>query len=173
MIQSDSLFKQPNCGINESTGKEEQILLPHNLFINLLDANLQSWILEATKKDSDIKDAVDLINKSRPSNLKNNISDWKVEEVGARQTIFYKGKNYIPNDQGLQQDIIRMFHDHKTAGHPGELKTYNLVKQYYCVIGNTIPHLILLCLYLIVLMHWWHQCLLLFTPSYIQPRVWI
>ena len=24
-----------------------------------------------------------------------------------------------------------MFHDHETAGHPGELETYNLVKQYY------------------------------------------
>ena len=24
-----------------------------------------------------------------------------------------------------------MFHDHKTAGHPGELETYNLVRQYY------------------------------------------
>ena len=24
-----------------------------------------------------------------------------------------------------------MFHNHETAGHPGELKTYNLVRQYY------------------------------------------
>ena len=24
-----------------------------------------------------------------------------------------------------------MFHDHETAGHPGELETYNLVRQYY------------------------------------------
>jgi Integrase zinc binding domain len=34
-------------------------------------------------------------------------------------------------DQELRQDILKLFHDHKTAGHPGELETYNLVKQHY------------------------------------------
>ena len=26
-----------------------------------------------------------------------------------------------------QQDIAKMFHDHKTTGHPGELETYNVI----------------------------------------------
>ena len=45
--------------------------------------------------------------------------------------MFYKGNNYIPKDQKLWQDIVRMFHNHQTAGHPGELETYNFVKQHY------------------------------------------
>src|ERR1700678_4132667 len=31
----------------------------------------------------------------------------------------------------LRWDILRMYHDHKTAGHPGELKTYNAVAHQY------------------------------------------
>jgi Integrase zinc binding domain/Integrase core domain len=45
--------------------------------------------------------------------------------------IFYKGKQYIPKDQELRRDILKLFHDHETAGHPGELETYNSVKQHY------------------------------------------
>ena len=36
--------------------------------------------------------------KDGPSNLKNDILDWKIEEVNRQKTIFYKGKSYIPND---------------------------------------------------------------------------
>jgi Integrase zinc binding domain len=45
--------------------------------------------------------------------------------------IFYRGKQYIPKDQELQQDILKLFHNHETAGHLGELKMYNAVKQHY------------------------------------------
>ena len=76
----------------------------------------------------DIKTTLETITKEGPTNLQNNLANWKIEDVDGRKTIFYKGKNYIPNDQELRRDIIKMFHDHKTAG---ELETYNLVRQYY------------------------------------------
>ena len=47
MIQSDALSQRPNHGIDELTGKEEQILLFNDLFIDILDVNLQNWILDA------------------------------------------------------------------------------------------------------------------------------
>ena len=49
--------------------------------------------------------------------------------------IFYKGKNYIPRDQDLRRDIVKMFHDHEMAGHPGELETYDSVKTHYWWLG--------------------------------------
>jgi hypothetical protein len=45
--------------------------------------------------------------------------------------IFFKGKNYIPKDLDLRRDIVKMYHDHKTAGHLGELETYNGIRQNY------------------------------------------
>ena len=31
----------------------------------------------------------------------------------------------------LRRDIVKMFHDHKMARHPGELETYNSVQHYW------------------------------------------
>ena len=31
----------------------------------------------------------------------------------------------------LQQEIVKSFHDHETAGHPGKIWTYNAVQQHY------------------------------------------
>lgn len=45
--------------------------------------------------------------------------------------LFFKGKNYIPQDAELRRDITKMFHDHETAGHPGEIETYNSVQHHY------------------------------------------
>ena len=77
---------------------------------------------------TDIKTTLKTIMKEGPTNLQNDLTNWKIENVDGRKTIFYKGKNYIPNDQELRWDTIKMFHDHETAGHPGELETYNLVR---------------------------------------------
>jgi hypothetical protein len=59
------------------------------------------------------------------------LEDWRIEEVDDQKTIFYKGKQYIPKNQELQWDILKLFHNHETAGHPGELEMYNSVKQHY------------------------------------------
>ena len=37
-----------------------------------------------------------------PTSLKDNLEDWKIEDIDGRKTIFYKGKNYIPKDQELR-----------------------------------------------------------------------
>ena len=59
------------------------------------------------------------------------LGDWTIEKFEGCDIIFFKGKNYIPRDNNLRQDITRMFHDHETAGHPGELETYNALCQHY------------------------------------------
>ena len=106
-------------------------MLPENMFINLLDISLQDRILNGKELDSDVKDAMETLLLEGPTNLRNDLHDWKVEEVDGKQMIFYKGKNYIPKNQELQQDVVKMFHDHETAGHPGELETYNAIRQNY------------------------------------------
>ena len=55
-----------------------------------------------------------------------------MERVEGKQVLYYWGKNYIPKDEELQRDIAKMFHDHPMAGHPGELETYNSIRQHYC-----------------------------------------
>ena len=76
-------------------------MLPENMFINLLDANLQERILNGKKLDIGVKNAMETLLQEGPANLKNDLEDWKIEEVDRRKTIFYKEKNYIPKDQEL------------------------------------------------------------------------
>ena len=99
MVQSDALSQRPDHGIDESTGREEQTLLPDNMLINLMDVDLQEWILNSSDKMTDIKATLETIMKEGLTNLQNNLANWKIEDVDGRKTIFYKEKNYIPNDQ--------------------------------------------------------------------------
>ena len=82
--------------------EEETIMLPENMFINLLDTDLQERILNGRELDIDVKNAMETLLQDGPTNLKNNLEDWKIEEINGRKTIFYKEKNYIPKDQELQ-----------------------------------------------------------------------
>ena len=102
MVQSNALSQRPDHGIDESTGKEEQTLLPENMFINLLDIDLQERILNSCDRTMDIKATLETIIKEGPTSLQHDLSNWKIEDIDGRKAIFYKGMNYIPNDQELQ-----------------------------------------------------------------------
>ena len=102
MVQSDALSQRPDHGIDESTGKEEQTLLPDNMFINLLDTNLQERILNSCDKTMDIKATLETIMKKGLTGLQHDLTNWKIEDIDGRKVIFYKGMNYIPNNQELR-----------------------------------------------------------------------
>jgi Integrase zinc binding domain len=111
--------------------EEDMVVLPDNLFNDLLDTELQKQILNGKKLDLDIKNTIETLMEEGPTNLKNNLQDWKIKEIDKWKTIFFKEKNYIPKDLELRRDIVKMYHHHETAGHPGELETYNGIRQNY------------------------------------------
>jgi hypothetical protein len=101
MVQLDAHSRQPDYGVGGQFDDEEKTMLPENLFINLLDMELQERILNGKEIDLDIKNAMKTLLEEGPTSLRNNLHDWKIEEIDGRWTIFYKGKNYIPKDQEL------------------------------------------------------------------------
>jgi RNase H-like domain found in reverse transcriptase/Integrase zinc binding domain/Reverse transcriptase (RNA-dependent DNA polymerase) len=130
MILSDALSRRlDHCPEEEET--KEEILLLDDLFLNLLDINLRDRITKNKDYDFDVTRAIELLQEDGPTSIQNDLEDWKIEEVNDQKTIFYKGKQYIPKDQELRRDILKLFHDHEMVGHPGELETYNSVKQHY------------------------------------------
>jgi hypothetical protein len=62
--------------------EEDKVVLPDNLFINLLDTELQERILNGKELDLDVKNAIETLMEEGPNNLKNNLQDWKIEEIG-------------------------------------------------------------------------------------------
>ena len=131
MMQADALLRRSDHCPKDDHNNKDIVLLPDDLFVNLLGLELQDWILKATYLGFDVFDALEKLLDRELSNLANDLDDWKVENLENGKAIFYKEKNYIPQDVDLQQDIVKMYHDHEMAGHPGELETYNVVKEQY------------------------------------------
>ena len=103
------------------------VMLPEHLFANLIDVDLQGRIASSRDFDFDAAEAIKVLLERGPTNLRHDMDDWETQEFDGKNILFYKGKNYIPKNDGLQRDIVRSYHDHLTAGHPGELQTFNAV----------------------------------------------
>ena len=131
MTQADALSRRSDHYQKEDRDDENMILLPDDLFVNLLDMELQDQILEACNMDHNVSEALDQLLNSDISDLSKDLDNWKVEKTDKGNAIFYQGQNYIPKDFKLRKDIVRMHHDHKTTGHPGELEMYNAIRSQY------------------------------------------
>ena len=79
MIQSDTLSQRPNYGLDNEHDNKDIFLLPDNLFINLLDNNLQKQITDTKEIDFEVKETLDLLLKKGPTNLQKDLSDWKMK----------------------------------------------------------------------------------------------
>ena len=83
-------------------------------------------------------EALKLLLENAPTPMATGLEDWTIEQTNGQNILFYKGKNYIPRNTELRQDIVKTFHDHKTAGHPGETGTYNAIRQLRTFVKNYV-----------------------------------
>ena len=134
MVQSDALSRRPDLCPDEDNDNEDIIMLPDSMFLNLLNTTLQDKIASADDLDQQAIDALNsLLNNTltAPSPLKNDLQNWSFTEENGHRFLFYKNKTYVPRNIELRREILQNFHDHETAGHPGELGMYNAVRQHY------------------------------------------
>ena len=135
MQQADALSRWLDHCPKDNCDNEQMTLLSEDLFLDLLDTELQEWIMKAMDLDFDVVNALKGFLQGKLLTLTKDLDDWDVEELDKGRAIFYKEKNYMPKDKWLRRDIIKMFHNHETAGHPRELEMYNLVKEHYWWLG--------------------------------------
>ena len=152
MIQSDALSRWPDlCPENNqdntnktllpdglfisayTLNKEEpadntdQTLLPDHLFLNTLDLGLQTQVISSTNQNHVVSDALTALQTNGTPPMKSALSDWQNEDGN----IFYKDKCYVPDNIELQQEIVKWYHDLPPMGHPGHLKTLELLQHDY------------------------------------------
>ena len=125
MIQSDTLSWWPDFIPYKDTDNKNMTLLLESLFLNLLDITLQDRVFNL----GEVNDFLKTFSAMDPPF--GNADDWKLEAVEGRNTLFYKGRNYILNDLNLWRDVLQMLHDHETAGQPGEAETLVAVNWHY------------------------------------------
>lgn len=80
-----------------------------------------------TAKDELFTKALAALKESGTPPIKSELSDWKFEDG----LLFFKGMCYVPPNETLQREIVCRYHDGRPSGHPGQLKTLELVRRDY------------------------------------------
>ena len=125
MIQSDALSRRPDICPENDNNNEDIIMLPDDLFLNLIDLELQKKIAISDDLDGNAAEVLKLLLETAPTSMTAGLDNWMMDRTDGQNILFYKGKNYIPRNTELRREIVKTFHDHETAGHPGEIGTYN------------------------------------------------
>jgi len=88
-------------------------------------------IKEARDKDEEVIKAVEEMKKVGVKMLRN--EEWQIEEG----LVLKEGRVYIPKDEKLKMEIIRLYHDMPIAGYGGQWKTVEMVTRNYWWPGVT------------------------------------
>ena len=78
MIQSDALSRRPDYIPEQDNDNMDRILLPENMFINLMDLDLQDRIANTDKYDYDVKNTLELLLENGPNSLRQDLEDWQL-----------------------------------------------------------------------------------------------
>ena len=126
MIQSNSLSHRPDHILND-TDNDDVIVLSDNVFIHLLDLDLQDEIKQKTIDDEFFSKAVTSLRDHSLTPIRSALDDWSNDNG----LLFYQGCCYIPDDKDLWLKIVQQHHDLATMSQLGHLKTLELIRRSY------------------------------------------
>jgi len=140
MGKADSLSRRPDWEIGIERGNKDETLVK------------PEWLeVRRTERVEVIVEGVDLLEKVRKLKVKDNkvvkaveemkragvkmLKDKKCREVDS--IMYKKGKVYVPKDNILRAEIIRLYYDTPVGGHGGQWKIVELVTQNFWWPGVT------------------------------------
>ena len=117
---------------------ENQIIIKdhwiHNMYevvVEGLEVDLLEKIKKVRSKNEDVVRVVEEMKKVGVRELRGD--EWKLEE----DLVLKEEKVYVPKDEELRAEVIRLHHDVPAAGHGGRWKTVELVTRNYWWPGVT------------------------------------
>ena len=123
----DALSRQPDHIPTSDTDNEAITLLPDGLFINLIDTSLADKLRSSSALDPLVLDALHALPGAVPAAFHSHLSNWHYDAG----ILTYQGHIYVPADADLHHSVVACHHDHPTAGHPGVIKTCQLVASEF------------------------------------------
>jgi len=96
MIQSDALSRRPDH-ITDEIDNDDIIVLSDNIFIKMIDLELQDEIKNETAKDDFFVKALQAVKENGPLPIRSSLEEWKIEEG----LLFFKDRYYIPPHEDL------------------------------------------------------------------------
>ena len=123
----DALSRRPDFIPKEDTDNKGVTLLPQTLFTRLVDIELNQKIAKSTKGDPQVLNALHALEGETPAPFRSRLFDWKYDA----EILTYRGWVFLLDKDNIRRDVVKLHHDHQTAGHPGYLKTRQLVAEGY------------------------------------------
>ena len=123
LVGPDTLSRRPDLIPKENNDNEQITLLPESLFVNTIDLAIANKIAKSSEKNPIVLKTLQAMDEDLPTQFRSRLSDWSYDA----RILSYQGRIYIPYQDNLRLELVKKFHDHKTARHPGYLKTKQLL----------------------------------------------
>jgi len=131
--RADSLSRRVDWAEGVEKDNENQVMLKKEWLevrameqmIEGLEEGIIKKIKEARDKDKKVIKIVEEMKKAGVKMLRE--EKWQIEEG----LVLKEGRVYVPKDEKLRVEIIRLHHDTPIAGHGGQWKTVELVTRNY------------------------------------------
>jgi len=139
MRRADSLSRRVDWVERVERDNENQVMLKKEWvevrameqLVEGLEEDIVKKIKEARDKDEEVIKAVEEMKKAGVKTLRD--EKWQIEE----KLMLKEGRVYVPKDEKLRVEIIRLHHDMPIAGHRGQWKIVELVTRNYWWPGVT------------------------------------
>ena len=118
--KTDRLSRRSDWKVGIEKDNKDQILIKDNWVRKLQEVVIEGpevdiieKIKKARSKNEDVVRVVEEMKKARVKELRGN--EWKIEE----NLVLKEGKMYMPKDEELRAEVIRLYHDVLAVGHGG------------------------------------------------------
>jgi len=138
MGKADGLSRRVDWKVGVDKDNQNQVFIKDNWIHSMYEVvvegpevDLLEKIKKARSKDEDVIRVVEEMKKVEVKKLRGD--EWKMKE----DLVLKEGKVYVPKDEELRAEVIRLHHDVLAAGHEGRWKTVELVTRNYWWPGVT------------------------------------
>jgi len=126
MERADSLSRRVDWAEGVEKDNENQVMLKKEwLEVRAMEQLVEGPEEEIVKKIKEARDKDEKVIKAGVKKLRN--EEWQIEEG----LVLKEGRVYVPKDEKLRVEIIRLHHDTPIAGHGGQWKTVELITRNY------------------------------------------
>lgn len=123
----DALSYCPDLLLATNLDNDSVTLLPKSLYVNLINVQLSSKLAASSSTNPVVLTALQALSGEVFPTIHSHLSDWCFDTG----ILTYQCHIYIPNNLDLCHSVVAQHHDHLSAGHPGYLKSHQLVATEY------------------------------------------
>ena len=92
MVQSDALSQRPDLCPDEDNDNKDIVMLPDEMFVNLINIDLQERIAIAKDLDGNAAEVLKLLLEKAPAEMTTGLKDWRLENTNGRNIFFIREK---------------------------------------------------------------------------------